>query len=228
MKKIHQVVKSVSISLLVVLIMLSVNSASAGVLHFKMTAPQTTLTVDEEVTVTVSVWVDDPNASSGNGLITWQTDLSVDNTGIVEITQNANPDGDIILLAPSDRDSTFSGWDEEGINSPITGEVQEVVAVQRIISNPSDVGVGGYTDIFTFNIKALAVGSATYTICNDSGDDGLFYGALVDLTEYDNDVIPGSVVFDASSSNRTFTVIPEPCSLAVFALAGILVSLKKK
>lgn len=225
MNKIHPI-ESVCLPLVAVLILFSVNSAFAGILHFKMTAPKTALTVGDEVTVTVSAWVDDVNAEPDNGLDTWQTDLSVDNTGIIEITKTGTI-ANITLLAP-DPDPTWSGWNDGTVNSPVTGEVRQVVVNQRIVGNPSYIGVGGFSDIFTFNIKALAAGSATYTICDDGGN--LFYGALADGTEYDNAANPGSVVFDSSASNCTFTVtpVPEPVSFMVFTLAGFFVSLKKR
>lgn len=220
MKKIHQVMKSVSALLFLVLIVLSVNSASAGMLHFKMTAPKTTLTVDEEVTVTVSAWVDDPIAEPDNGLDTWQLDLSVNNTGIIEITKTGT-NADIILLAP-DPDMDYSGWDKTSVNLPITGEVRNVAVVQQVIGAPSYTGVGSYSNIFTFHIKAKTLGTATYTICDDGG--GGFFAYLADNTYYEG----GSIIFDAGISNNTFTVIPEPASLTLFALAGILASIRRK
>lgn len=224
MKKIHQEMKSVFISLLVIFTVSGINRVSAGALYFKMAASKTTLTVGEEISITVSAWVNDPIAEPDNGLDTWQADLSVDNTGIIEITATGGV-ADITLLAP-DPDPMWSGWDETSVNSPITGEVREVVVIQEEVGAPSYIGVGGYSEIFTFNIKALSLGTATYTILNDGG--GLFYGALADGTEYDNDIIPGSVIFDAENSNRTFTVIPEPASFSVFAFAALLAVFKKK
>ncbi len=221
MKNIHQVMKSVLVSLLVVLSVLFVNSVSAGELHFKMTAPKTTLAIDEEITVTVSAWIDDPIAIPDNGLDTWQLDLSVDNTGIVEITKTANPKGDITLLAP-DPDMDYSSWDETSVNLPITGEVRSVAVIQEEIGAPSYTGVGDYSDIFTFKIKAIGEGTAAYTICADGG--GGFFAYLADSTYYEG----SGIIFDAGSSNRAFTVVPEPASMTVFALAGILISLRKK
>ncbi|MGA2914738.1 MAG: PEP-CTERM sorting domain-containing protein [Sedimentisphaerales bacterium] len=222
MKKIHQVVRSVSVSLLVVLVVLSISSASTGVLHFKMTAPKTTLDVNEEVTVTVSAWVDDPIALPNNGLDTWQLDLRVNNTGIIEITKNANPVGDITLLAPN-PDFNYSGWDKTHVNLPITGEVHSVAVVQQVVGAPSYTGVGDYSDIFTFKIKAIALGTATYTICDDGG--GGFFAFLANNTYYEG----SNITFDAGISNNTFTVVtPEPASLTLFALAGILASIRRK
>lgn len=226
MKNFHQVVKSAFSAFLLVSLFIFIQSANAGVLYFKMTAPKTTLEVGEEVTVSVFAWIDDSVASSDNGLDTWQLDLSVSGTGIVEITQTGGV-ADISLLAPSPLDTYWSGWNTSSVNSPATGEVREVVATQLVYGTPSLVGVGGYTEIFTFNIKALSAGTITYTICDDGG--GLFYGELVDGTEYDNDVAAGSVVFDTENSDMTFTVqIPEPASMALFALAGLFSIIRKK
>ena len=222
MKKIHPVMKSVFVSLSLVLIVLFVNSAFAGELHFKMTAPKTTLNVDEEVTVTVSAYINDSVALPANGLDTWQLDLSVNNSGIIGITKTGS-NANITLLAPN-PDMSYSGWDGASVNSPITGEVRSVGVVQKVIGAPSYTGVGGYSDIFTFKIKALALGTATYTICNDGG--GGFFAFLADSTYYEG----SNIIFDAGISNNTFTVIsaPEPASLVLFALAGILASVKKK
>ncbi len=218
MKKILQVKKSVFVSLLLVFLMVFINSVSAGEVHFKMTAPKTTLAIGEEVLVTVSAWVDDPVALPDNGLDTWQLDLSVDNTGIIEITKTG-ADADITLLAP-DPDMDWSGWNEASVNSPTTGEVRGVGVVQQEIGAPSLTGVGGYSDIFTFNIKGLAEGTAVYTICDDTG--GGFLAYLADNTLY----MGSSIIFDEGSSN-TFTVVPEPVTFTLFALAGIAASFRK-
>jgi hypothetical protein len=225
MKSIHPLAMGVRLCILLALV-LSVSSVSAGMLHFKMTAPKTTLAVGEEVTITVSAWVDD--ATSGNGLNTWQLDLSVNNTGVIGITKTGSV-ADITLLAPTPYHPMFSGWSTASVNSPVSGEVRSVAVMQYPLANPSAVGVGGYTDIFSFNIQAMSVGTASYTICDDGG--GLFYGCLVDDTEYDNTVpSDGGVVFDSGSSNRTFTVVhvPEPMSLTIFALAGSLAVIRRK
>jgi hypothetical protein len=208
-------------ALLLAFVALFVPQVSAGMLHFKMTAPKTTLEVGEEVTVTVSAWVDSSMAAPDNGLDTWQLDLSVNNTGVIEITKtglNAN----IALLAPN-PDMSYSGWDKASVNSLVTGEVHGVQVVQQEIGAPSYTGVGGYSDIFTFNIKALAHGTATYTICDDAGSG--FFAYLSDGTYYEN----SNIVFDAEVSNNVFTVAaPEPASLVIFAFAGLLASLRKK
>jgi hypothetical protein len=221
MNKIHQVMKGVFLPFLAVLIVLSVNSASAGTRHFKMTAPKTTLTIGEETTVTVSAWVNDSIAEPNNGLDTWQLDLSVNTTGVIEITKNTDPDGDITLLAP-DPDMGYSGWDEISVNLPITGEVRSVAVAQEVIGYPSYTGVGDYSDIFKFKLKAIAPGTATYTICDDGG--GGFFAYLTDDTYYAG----STIIFDAGASNNVFTVVPEPVSLAVFAFAAFLAVLRKK
>lgn len=229
MKSFHRMAGNVVFAFLAVLIIviltLPANSVLAGTIQFKMTAPKTTLTVGEVITVTVSAWVNDPIAQPDNGLDTWQLDLSVDNTGVIEITKTSDV-ADITLLAPN-PDSYWSGWKESSVNSPVTGEVREVAVTQQIIGAASYTGVGGYSDIFTFNIIGSAVGTATYTICDDSTGDGSgIYAFLSDESYYEGD----DMVFDASGSDNVFTVIavPEPASFAVFILAGVLAASKRR
>jgi hypothetical protein len=223
MKKIHHLMKSAIFVYTLISIVLFVNYADAGTLHFKMTAPKTTLAIGETTTVTVLAWVNDSIAAPANGLDTWQLDLGVNNNGVVGITKTGTV-ADITLLAPN-PDPTWSRWDPTSVNSPITGEVRKVAVNQVGVGDPSYTGVGGFSEIFTFKIEALANGIATYTI-KDDGEG--FFGILADNTLYDNSVTPGSVVFDAESSNNTFTVIPEPTTLAIFAFAGLFAALRRK
>jgi hypothetical protein len=224
MKKIHQMVKSTFSAFLAALcILIFISNANAGILYFKMTAPKTTLEIGEEVTVSVSAFIDDALASPDNGLDTWQLDLSVSQTGIVEITKTGTI-ANINLIAP-DPDPDWSRWTANSVNSPNTGEVRNVSVIQNTIGNPSVTGVGQYSEIFNFKIKAIGAGSTVYSICNDGG--GGFFAYLADDTLYDADNAPGSVVFDAANSNNVFTVVPEPCSIAFFAFAGML-ALRKK
>ncbi|OHB49847.1 MAG: hypothetical protein A2Y10_09485 [Planctomycetes bacterium GWF2_41_51] len=227
MKKNLQVKKSAFTAFLLASFCVFINISNAGVLNFKMTAPKTTLQLGEEVTVSVSAWVNDTLASPDNGLDTWQVDLSVSQTGIVEITKTGNV-ANILLLAPN-PDTMWSGWNSSSVNNPSTGEVRSVAVLQSDVGAPSTVGVGGYTDIFTFTIRALSLGTLTYNICDNGG--GGFFGILAEGEEFDNDVIDaGDVVFDSQNSDATFTVIPvpEPASLAIFAFAGLLSFLRKK
>jgi hypothetical protein len=223
-KNFHQMMKSACYAVLLVFLSLFFsNSAVAGILHFKMTAPKTTLAIGETTTVTVLAWVNDSIAAPANGLDTWQLDLSVNNNGVVGITKTGSV-ADITLLAPN-PDPAWSGWKASTVNTPVTGEVRAVAVNQLVVGAPSYTGVGGFSQIFTFKIEALANGIATYTITDDG--EGLF-GILADGTQYDNSITPGSVIFDAGSSNNTFTVIPEPTTLAIFAFAGLFAALRRK
>ncbi|MEN6386469.1 MAG: hypothetical protein ABFD79_14920 [Phycisphaerales bacterium] len=226
MKKNLQLVKSTFSAFLLAIFVLILSTTNAGTLYFKMAAPKTTLEIGEEVVVTVSAWVNDIAATGINGLDTWQLDLSVSQTGIVEIT-NTGGTADISLLAP-DPDLLLSGWDEESINTPFTGEARSIAVTQDVFGNPTTIGVAVYTDIFTFKIKGLSLGSVTYEICSDNG--GGLLGILRDGKEFDNDSYDayGSVDFDAENSDAVFTVIPEPASLTVFAVAGLISIIRKK
>lgn len=214
------------------------NAVSFAGLVFKMTADQgdlghpiTALGVGEKVNVHVWAWVDDAIAEPDNGLDTWQMDLDVDNTGVIQITKTSGV-ANIILIAP-DPDPDWSGWDEDSVNNEgdpyfgATGEVREVVVTQEVVGAPSYTGVGGYSEIFSFQIEALEVGTTTYTL-KKNFPDGLFLGILADGTEFDYDIDPESVYFDAPSSDNVFTVVPEPGSLLIMTLmAGFALKSRK-
>jgi hypothetical protein len=209
------------------LVLLFFNAVSFADLLFKMTSeegnlghPITGLVIGEKVNVHVWAWVNDAIAEPDNGLDTWQMDMDVDNTGVIQITKTGGV-ANIDLIAP-DPDPLWSGWDEASVNnegSPYfgaTGEVREVVVTQDVVSAPSYTGVGGYSEIFSFQIEAIGVGTATYTL-KKNFPGGLFLGMLADGTEFDYDIDPGSVYFDATVSEHVFTVVPEPASLLIMA-----------
>jgi hypothetical protein len=195
-------------------------------LVFKMTADKTVLSPGEETTVHVWAWIYTPAGieKPHNGLDTWQLDLSVDNTDVIQIVG-------INLLAP-DPDPVWSGWDHASLNNPVTGEVREVVVSQQIVGAPSDIGVGiddnidnhaNYSEIFNLTIRAQTVPfaqMATYTLMDDGG--GLFYGAIADGTEFENDSPSafGGVDFYGAGSDNVFTVVPEPGTFVLLATAA--------
>ncbi len=207
------------------------NTISFAELIFKMTADQgdlghpiTALEIGEKVNVHVWAWVNDVIAEPNNGLDTWQMDLDVDNTGVIQITKTGDV-ADITLIAP-DPDMEWSGWDESSVNSPITGEAREVVVTQQITGAPSYTGVSEYSEIFSFQVEAIGVGTAIYTLKDDGGE--LFLGILADGTEFDYNIDPDSVYFDAPSSDNVFTVVPEPGSLLIMAfMAGFALRSRK-
>jgi hypothetical protein len=221
------------------LVLLSFNAVSSAGLSFKMTSEQgdlgdsiTGLVIGEKVNVHVFAWVDDVRAEPDNGLDTWQMDMDVDNTGVIQITKTGDV-ANINLIAP-DPDTYWSGWDDDSVNnegSPYfgaTGEVREVTVIQNTPGTPSYTGVGGYSEIFSFQIEAIGLGTATYTL-KKNFPEGLFLGILVNDIEFDYDINPDSVYFDAAGSEHVFTVVPEPASLLIMAfMAGLALRSRKK
>jgi hypothetical protein len=146
-------------------------------------------------------------------------DMDVDNTGIIQITTTGSV-ANITLIAP-DPDPVWSGWDEASVNVGTTGEVREVVVTQEVPGAASYTGVGGYDEIFSFQIEAIGVGTATYTL-KKNFEGGLFLGILADGTEFDVDTTD-QVFFDAAGSAHVFTVVPEPTSLLIMTvMAGFV------
>ena len=210
----------------VVLIILVVGSACQAGLVFRMTADQTTLLVGETVTVHVWAWADDPCAVAGNGLGLWQMDLDVvetDGPGVVKITDTAGV-ADIDLIAPAPLDGFFSGWDPCTVNQPVSGEARQLTVLTTASSSDTGVGTGdgdinnpanwAGNEIFSFQIEAMTPGTATYTLKDDGGAG--FLGDLVDGdTQFDG-------FFDVPGSDRLFTVLPEPGTLALVATVGVI------
>jgi hypothetical protein len=209
-----------------VLALLFCNAVSSASLFYKMTSDQgdlgnpiTGLVIGEKVNVHVWAWVDDEIAEPNNGLDTWQMDLDVDDTGIIQITKTGGI-ANINLIAP-DPDLDWSGWDEDSVNNEgnpyfgATGEVREVAVTQEVPGAASYTGVGGYSEIFSFQIEAIGAGTATYTLTRFPG--GSFFGMLTDGTEFDVDTTD-QVFFDAAGSDHVFTVVPEPASLMIMTL----------
>ncbi len=215
-----------------ILICLSVVSTYGDVLDeqvkFKMTVdPGDGYTVLEDevllsigglVTVDVWAWVDSVHGTAGNGLDSWQLDLDVDTSGVIGITETGGV-ADISLTAPVPF--FFAGW--ASVNSPVTGEAGGVSVTQSDAT--SETGIGGYSEIFSFQIEGLAEGTATYTIMDDGG--GLL-AFLSDDTWFEDDIsADGGVYFDGAASDNVFHVIPEPCSLMI--LSGLsLIGLRRR
>ena len=185
-------------------------------LVFKMTADETNLTVGQQTTVHVWAWVDDSAAApgGGNGLGDWQMDMDVSSSGIIEIV-----DGQLDLLAPAPMDGDGSSWS----HNATTGDVTDIMVLKADWAN-SNAGEGtsdgdkdnhaNYTEIFSFEIKALSDGEASYTLQGQAGNG--FFGDLVDdVTYFDWD--DGNVMFYEAGSENTFIVVPEPGSLLLLS-----------
>jgi len=207
---------------------------TSPVLVFKMTADDTTLLPGQTTTAHVWAWIYDQAGAEqpDNGLDTWQLDLSVDNTGVINIT-------DINLLAP-DPDFSFSGWDAASLNNPVTGEVREVAVVQKVIGAASLTAVGvdndidnpaNYSEIFNFTIQAdlsPATSTAAYTIMDDGGTG--WFGILADGTEFDTasgTAYGGTYFYDAGSEN-VFTIVPEPGTLTMLVVMSAAALIRRR
>lgn len=201
----------VFLSILVCLFVVPICSAVVDEqVKFKMTCPNTELLLSEIATVTVWAWVDSAYGTVGNGLDTWQLDLDVDTTGVVGITG-------VSLIAP-DPDPAWSGY--FSINTPMTGEASSVAVNQVTIGASSETGIGGYSEIFSFEIEAIAEGVVTYTI---DGDEAGWFAYLSNGDWFENSAgADGGVYFDAAVSDNVFTVVPEPCSLMIMSGLSVL------
>jgi hypothetical protein len=211
--------KSIVMLCIGVVVCLSVSSEAA--LIFKVTSDRTALLVGETTTIHVWGWADDPAATGTNGLADWALDMVVDNSGIVEITKGMNVNGDITILAPSPLSTLSPNWNYASVNLSKTGQVVGVNAL-RNPDNESTTGIGTYTELFQFNIKAVTVGSVVYGMSNMLGDLADFETAF--------DFSDDSAVFNAAESSNVLTVVPEPATLVMlsgFGIAGFLTRRKK-
>jgi len=180
-------------------------------IKFKMTAPVTEIAVGETVDVTVWGRVDSAFPVAGNGLDSWQMNLDVDIDGVVNMTT-------INLIAP-DPDQ-FSGW--TSMNNPLSGQASSIGVSQNVLGAPSETGVGGYSELFTFTIEGLAnnLGPVTYNI---GGDGGGLFAFLANGEWFENTGgADGGIYFDAAASDNVFNVTPEPCSLMIMSGLSVL------
>jgi hypothetical protein len=206
--------KSIVVFCVIAAVCLSASSRAA--LVFKIISDQTSLAVGQTTTVHVWGWANDPAATGTNGLVDWQLSMVVNNGGIVEITKNSNSNGDITILAPSPLSTLSPNWAYSSVNAVKTGQVSNVNAL-RNPDNTSTTGIGTYTELFQFNIKAIGQGVVTYDIANGA------FGDLVDATPLD-------MSFNSGGSSNILTVVPEPATLVLlagFGIAGFLTRRKK-
>jgi hypothetical protein len=222
------------------LVLLFFNTVSSAdlvdpTLVFKMSADKTALLPNEETMVHIWAWIYTPTGieKPDNGLDTWQLDLRVDTTNVIEIVS-------LDVLAPSPRNPAYPPYNPASLNTPITGEVRRVAVIQLEVGAPSLTGVGidndidnptNYSEICNFTIKAIGapLTSASYTIMNDGG--GGWFGILTDGTEFDNDspTAYGGTYFYASGSDHVFTIItPEPATVVLLAIASVFALRRRK
>lgn len=185
----------------VLMVSLCVASGSVAGLEVKIVAPKTQLLPSEQITLTLYAYANHSAASGTNGLNAWQCDVLVSQTGVVQVVP-----GTVVLLAPSPYMANLSGF--TSINTPKTGQISYLHVVTDY-GQASTAGVGGFTAIAQFDIQAI--GSVGQSVDFTLG--GNAYGILADDTEL-------SFVFDSQNSQRTFTIIPEPATLALLG-AGL-------
>jgi hypothetical protein len=202
-----------------------------------MTADKTALLPGEQTTGHIWAWIYTPTGieKPDKGLDTWQLDLSVDNTGVIEIVS-------LNVLAPNPNPA-YPAYNPASLNTPVTGEVRRVAVSQLVTGAPSLTGVGvdndidnpaNYSEICNFTIRAIGAPStsAAYTIMNDGG--GGWFGLLVDdlynPPTFDNEDITayGGTYFYASNSKFFFTIVPEPASVVLFAIASAFALRRRK
>ncbi len=209
-------------------------------LVFKMTADDTTLVPGEQTTVHLWAWIYTPTGieKPDKGLDTWQLDLSVDNTNVIQIVS-----GSIHTVAPSPRWTGIDEYQASSLNNPITGEVRGVTVVQDVAGAASTTGVGddddidnpdNYTEICYFTIQAMLTpesSSATYTIMDEGGGwFGLLADDVLDPTIFDNSdpEAYGGTYFYADGSDHVFTIVPEPASMLLFITASAFALRRRK
>jgi hypothetical protein len=205
-----------------------------------MTADDTTLTPGEQTTVHLWAWIYTPTGieKTNKGLDTWQLDLSVDNTNVIQIVS-----GSIQTKAPSPRYTGVPEYQASSLNNPITGEVRSVSVVQLVPGAASATGVGvdnnidnlnNYSEICRFTIQAMLTpqsSSATYTIMNEgNGWFGMLADSVSNPTTFDNSDSSafGGTYFYAAGSDNVFTIVPEPASMLLFITASAFALRRRK
>jgi hypothetical protein len=219
----------------------SISSAlTSPTLVFKMTADDTTLTPGQQTTAHIWAWIYTPTGieKPNKGLDTWQLDLSVDNTNVIQIVS-----GSIHTLAPSPRYTGIPEYQLSSLNNPVTGEVRSVTVVQNVPGAASTTGVGvdnnidnaaNYTEILQFTIQAMQTpqsSSATYTIMDEgNGWFGILADDTFNPTTFDNSDMSayGGTYFYAAGSNNVITIVPEPASMFLFVSAAAFALRRRK
>jgi hypothetical protein len=204
---------------LAILVCLSASSGAA--LVFKITSDDAALTVNQTTTMHVWAWADSPLAVGSNGLNSWQFSALVDNTGVVEVVS-----GSIAFVAPIPWNTADTKWTSiNNVSTGGTGSIDYLRLITDELPQDSTAGVGGYTELVRFNIKAIgAVGSSvTYTLGGSN-----FSGNLRDyIPTFDDSYILGGS-FNAADSQRVFTIVPEPATLLLLSGFGIISVLTRR
>lgn len=195
------------------LLFIFISPSSFASLLFKMTADKTTLAVGETAVVSLLAYAEE--ADGLNGLNGWQLSAFVSGTGTLKVVP-----GSLTVLRPFAADVLMAS-----INSP-SGDIRDLSLTAVQPRTDSTLGVGGYDKIAEFMVEAVAAGEVIYTLADGGAGFG---GVLRDYNPFDMDtwgyMLAG--VFNTAESDRVFTIVPEPASLAVLGVMG-LVALKTR
>ena len=193
-------------SLFCVLSLLIVCSVSHADLIMSIVADDTALAVGESTTL--HVWGIADEAVVDNGLYDWSVSAVVDATGVVQVTSAS-----ALQPIPIDPGSVIISQNVGGL-----GNVDASAAIQ-FAATESNAGVA-LTELFNFDVEAVAVGDVQYSLTNIIGD-------LFDFT----------VNYDAGSENVQFSgpgpfisvvAVPEPATLILLGLGSLVACRRKK
>ena len=178
----------------------------AGIFKVKVEADDTTLAIGGTTTVTVWGWVDDALATGTNGLALWNVDVNSGSDGVIEVTGAV---GDIEVLGPLPRTNDPAAF---SINAGISGSIGYLNALideGEVGGDVSIAGVGGYTELASFVIEALAEGQTAYTLAGIAGE-------LMDFTVFQG----ADAIDDSDGIANVITVVPEPATLILLGLGA--------
>ena len=188
--------------------------ADAGI-NFKMTADKTTLILggnpDDAVAI-ITLWAeaDIPEATEKNGINVWGLSLFASGDGMVQVVENS-----VLFLAPDPYSATDTSI---GILNAPFGNITDMKAFpQDFNGQDADTGIGGYSEIVQFQIRAVSEGQVTYQI-----------GEVTEFMAILRDGQYGTGIFDAAMSDNLFTIVPEPATLMFCGLGVILLRARKR
>ncbi len=179
------------VNLIIAVAVLFYGSVQAGV-NFSIVSDKDTIEIDETAHLQVFAEIDD-NVNSGEGIISWQMAIEVNDLAVAEIT-----DAELVFS------SFFSGVDILGgkvTNAFYSADNESI----------SDIGVNGPTEIFNFDVVGLSSGEVIFTPAE--------LGVTEILSELVGDVQYTFADGDISVSGATIHVIPEPLTVSYLAIA---------
>ena len=192
-------------SFLCVLSLLIVCSVSHADLIMSIVADDTALSVGDSTTL--HVWGIADEAVVDNGLYDWSVSAVVDATGVVQVTSAS-----ALQPIPIDPGSVIISQNVGGF-----GNVDASAAIQ-FTATESNAGVA-LTELFNFDVEAVAVGDVQYSLTNIIGD-------LFDGTPYDDGL--GNVQFAGPGPFISVVAVPEPATMILLGLGSLVACRRKK